>query len=99
MADSNFYLGRAYDPIKQTVTEKEVTYDPADLTTHAAVPTFESLGPELERLKSIVPGAPGLSSVEELLARAHAATQLRQLSESVEKGVVGQGGQGGEERP
>ena len=37
MADSNFYLGRAYDPIKQTVTEKEVTYDPADLTTHAVV--------------------------------------------------------------
>jgi len=37
MTDSNFYLGRAYDPIQQTVTEKEVTYDPADLTTHAVV--------------------------------------------------------------
>src|SRR5512146_3068951 len=37
MTDSNFYLGRAYDPIKQTVTEKEITYDPADLTTHAVV--------------------------------------------------------------
>src|SRR5215212_2392834 len=37
MTDSNFYLGRAYDPLKQTVTEKEVTYDPADLTTHAVV--------------------------------------------------------------
>jgi hypothetical protein len=37
MADSNFYLGRAYDPLKQTVTEKEITYDPADLTTHAVV--------------------------------------------------------------
>jgi hypothetical protein len=37
MADSNFYLGRAYDPIRQTVTEKEIRYDPADLTTHAVV--------------------------------------------------------------
>ena len=37
MADSNFYLGRAYDPIKQAVTDKEITYDPADLTTHAVV--------------------------------------------------------------
>ncbi len=37
MTDSNFYLGRAYDPIKQAVTEKEITYDPADLTTHAVV--------------------------------------------------------------
>lgn len=37
MADSNFYLGRAYDPTKQSVTEEEVTYDPADLTTHAVV--------------------------------------------------------------
>src|ERR1044071_5249349 len=37
MTDSNFYLGRAYDPLKQTVTEKEITYDPADLTTHAVV--------------------------------------------------------------
>src|SRR5512147_2195654 len=37
MTDSNFYLGRAYDPLKQVVTEKETTYDPADLTTHAVV--------------------------------------------------------------
>ncbi|RPJ25113.1 MAG: ATP-binding protein [Chloroflexi bacterium] len=37
MTDSNFYLGRAYDPIKQAITEKEITYDPADLTTHAVV--------------------------------------------------------------
>jgi hypothetical protein len=37
MTDSNFYIGRAYDPIKQAVTEKEITYDPADLTTHAVV--------------------------------------------------------------
>ncbi|HLO16255.1 MAG TPA: DUF87 domain-containing protein, partial [Anaerolineales bacterium] len=37
MTDSNFYLGRAYDPIRQVVTDKEITYDPADLTTHAVV--------------------------------------------------------------
>ena len=37
MTDSNFYLGRAYDPIRQTVTDKELDYDPADLTTHAVV--------------------------------------------------------------
>jgi len=37
MTDSNFYLGRAYDPLKQTVKDKEITYDPADLTTHAVV--------------------------------------------------------------
>src|SRR5512147_1806956 len=37
MTDSNFYLGREYDPLKQIVTEKEITYDPADLTTHAVV--------------------------------------------------------------
>src|SRR5215467_14038911 len=37
MTDLNFYLGRAYDPIKQTLTDKQVTYDPADLTTHAVV--------------------------------------------------------------
>ena len=37
MPDSNFYLGRAYDPIKQTVTDRQVNYDPADLTTHAVV--------------------------------------------------------------
>ncbi|NTU56588.1 MAG: DUF853 family protein, partial [Anaerolineales bacterium] len=37
MADSNFYLGRAYDPATQTLTDKQVDYDPADLTTHAVV--------------------------------------------------------------
>jgi len=37
MTDSNFYLGRAYDPLKQIVTDREITYDPADLTTHAVV--------------------------------------------------------------
>jgi len=37
MTDSNFYLGRAYDPIKQSLTNIQVTYDPADLTTHAVV--------------------------------------------------------------
>ncbi|HLF73686.1 MAG TPA: DUF87 domain-containing protein, partial [Anaerolineales bacterium] len=37
MTDSNFYLGRVYDPIKQVATDKQVTYDPADLTTHAVV--------------------------------------------------------------
>ncbi|HJR79300.1 MAG TPA: DUF87 domain-containing protein [Anaerolineales bacterium] len=37
MTDSDFYLGRAYDPSKQSVTDEEVTYDPADLTTHAVV--------------------------------------------------------------
>src|SRR5688572_24846067 len=37
MTDSNFYLGRKYDSLSQSVTEEEVTYDPADLTTHAVV--------------------------------------------------------------
>ena len=37
MTDSNFYLGRAYDPIQQSVTQQQVNYDPADLTTHAVV--------------------------------------------------------------
>ncbi len=37
MTDSNFYLGRAYDPIRQTVTDVKIHYDPADLTTHAVV--------------------------------------------------------------
>lgn len=37
MTDSEFYLGRAYDPITQTVAERQVNYDPADLTTHAVV--------------------------------------------------------------
>jgi hypothetical protein len=37
MTDSNFYLGGVYDPAKQTLTDRQVTYDPADLTTHAVV--------------------------------------------------------------
>lgn len=37
MADSGFYLGRAYDPAKQKITAKQIDYDPADLTTHAVV--------------------------------------------------------------
>ena len=37
MTDSDFYLGRAYDPIKRNVTGKRIEYDPADLTTHAVV--------------------------------------------------------------
>ncbi|HET6595996.1 MAG TPA: DUF87 domain-containing protein [Anaerolineales bacterium] len=37
MTDSKFYLGRAYDPNRQKVTEQEIYYDPADLTTHAVV--------------------------------------------------------------
>src|SRR5512142_1351969 len=37
MTDSNFYLGRAYDPIAQAVTEERMEYDSADLTTHAVV--------------------------------------------------------------
>jgi len=37
MTDSKFYLGRKYDPISQTVTDEKITYDPADLTTHAVV--------------------------------------------------------------
>lgn len=37
MTDSNFYLGRAYDPINKTTTSESVSYDPADLTTHAVV--------------------------------------------------------------
>jgi hypothetical protein len=37
MTDSHFYLGRAYDPAQKSVTEQKVTYDPADLTTHAVV--------------------------------------------------------------
>ena len=49
MADSNFYLGREYDPLKQTVTEKEITYDPADLTTHAVVTGMTGSGKTGER--------------------------------------------------
>src|SRR5215212_7589731 len=37
MTDSRFYLGRAYDPINKTTITESVSYDPADLTTHAVV--------------------------------------------------------------
>ena len=37
MNDSNFYLGRKFDPLSQKVTNEPVLYDPADLTTHAVV--------------------------------------------------------------
>ena len=37
MTDSKFYLGRAYNPNQQTVTDTQIHYDPADLTTHAVV--------------------------------------------------------------
>jgi DNA helicase HerA-like ATPase len=37
MTDSNFYLGRVYDPAKRSVENKQVTYNPNDLTTHAVV--------------------------------------------------------------
>ena len=37
MTDLNFYLGRAYDPTNKTVTSERISYDPADLTTHAVV--------------------------------------------------------------
>src|SRR3989304_10088036 len=37
MAETGFYLGRAYDPKTQSVTYTKITYDPADLTTHAVV--------------------------------------------------------------
>lgn len=37
MTDLHFYLGRAYDPVEQTVTNEAATYDPDDLTTHAVV--------------------------------------------------------------
>ena len=37
MTESNFYIGRAYDPLQQAVTDEKIFYDPADLTTHAVV--------------------------------------------------------------
>ncbi|MFT3895057.1 MAG: DUF853 family protein [Anaerolineales bacterium] len=37
MTNTNFYLGRAYDPINQKVLNTPTEYDPADLTTHAVV--------------------------------------------------------------
>jgi Helicase HerA, central domain len=37
MANPAFYLGRAFDPQKNKTTAQAVSYDPADLTTHAVV--------------------------------------------------------------
>jgi len=37
MSDNEFYLGRLYDPTQKKTTDKTLTYDPADLTTHAVV--------------------------------------------------------------
>ncbi|HEY2979840.1 MAG TPA: helicase HerA-like domain-containing protein, partial [Anaerolineales bacterium] len=37
MADPHLYLGRIFDPKTGKVTTKPVTYDPANLTTHAVV--------------------------------------------------------------
>ncbi|NWG33560.1 MAG: DUF853 family protein [Chloroflexi bacterium] len=37
MTDSHFYIGRAYNPLAQSVTDQPIRYDPADLTTHAIV--------------------------------------------------------------
>jgi hypothetical protein len=37
MADRQFYLGRLFDTKSNQVTSQDVTYDPADLTTHAVV--------------------------------------------------------------
>jgi hypothetical protein len=37
MSDRNFYLGRLYDPVRKQINDQALTYDPADLTTHAFV--------------------------------------------------------------
>ncbi len=37
MTDRQFYLGRLFDTLTNQVTNQDVTYDPADLTTHAVV--------------------------------------------------------------
>ncbi|MDX1379191.1 MAG: helicase HerA-like domain-containing protein, partial [Anaerolineales bacterium] len=37
MTDTNFYLGRVYDPTKRSVEDQQLNYDPNDLTTHAVV--------------------------------------------------------------
>ncbi len=37
MTDRNFYLGRLYDPVHEQTSDQALTYDPADLTTHAFV--------------------------------------------------------------
>jgi len=37
MTDNELYLGRLYDSQNKKTTDKKLTYDPADLTTHAVV--------------------------------------------------------------
>ena len=37
MPNPAFYLGRAFDPLNNKTTAQAVSYDPADLTTHAVV--------------------------------------------------------------
>src|SRR5512135_2781013 len=37
MTDPKFYLGRGFDTQANVVTSQDITYDPADLTTHAVV--------------------------------------------------------------
>src|SRR5512138_1998989 len=37
MTDRNFYLGRAFDAQANQITAQDISYDPADLTTHAVV--------------------------------------------------------------
>ena len=37
MTDKQFYLGRLFDTLTNQVTNQVVSYDPADLTTHAVV--------------------------------------------------------------
>ncbi len=37
MSDQGFYVGRAFDPKTNLLTEQNVTNDPADLTTHGVV--------------------------------------------------------------
>jgi hypothetical protein len=37
MNDTNFYMGRIFDPASGKVTPEALYYDPADLTTHAVV--------------------------------------------------------------
>src|SRR5512143_2225403 len=37
MADAEFYIGRAFDTQANRLTDQDVTYDPADLTTHGVV--------------------------------------------------------------
>ena len=37
MTDNELYLGRLYNSASKQTTESKLTYDPADLTTHAVV--------------------------------------------------------------